>query len=891
MLFCNSNKLILRAVSAVLISGLLLSGAGIPSYAVADPSDAALAPPLFTKRPCEIVRNPDGSLDVVTNNDVIEAWDRETIRSVNAGETLGEFNRNRWAYMEVGILIGQMLILTQDKEHKLHNPKDILIPLIKKHIRNRKGESLHHSGLRPSGAGQAEILLEGYDIDGIEEVREGGEITGFSLPVTRNGTPAYRLIYNLQGGDTNILMNDKTNVYIRVESNIQNGRGSELFTKDDKSYFVIVNKGGYFGKFAKVATNVLMALKEAVESPASKRESTIPSIVKKWGLNEQVNGSFSKWVEKVTTKGYLGRDEVGYSPSEGFSFEAVNFVCSVLTDYYPEFADMRAEFDVVDEIALYSGVPINKQLSDRLKNTTGYLQAITSGKKDVSTVYNELQSELTKGDVWTVLLLLKWCGNVAELDKYPNEQQKARVFLQYFTRRYLNEHKDVLGAFADFVFSKVATAQSKVSRPEGDGSVKVAIMLTGAQQLGNWLKAKAQVSEKKIVFKELLLTMAMVDSLEHIVDIDTVFMTQQSKEFMRKYLSENGILNDETRHIVFVDTGFTGSINQFLLRDLRDRHIGEDFLLLGQFCQPWSEYLASGLNKQSGWEGAEERLQKFIFVMDDGFEASMTSPVRFHDGIQVTVAPTPRPWFCELVKNEMEILAGLKSEPEKGTTSTKRLPTASTSGKTEDISKPTATPVAVSPDSERIHTTNFQDTLTYIQAKENKRAKQAEEEPRPTIVALGTSWITGYEEGRYLQHSALNPLLTSMGKRPQFIVGDDKDLLAEIKKKMATKGFENARVIVLAGEETVTKDLTELNNGKNILLGVDNKYLVVDSYVRVMEMLEIASKLALDPDTPPNSPNIPMERRGSFWVFIPKAEPIVRNYEQLKATYKAQEFA
>jgi len=207
--------------------------------------------------------------------------------------------------------------------------------------------------------------------------------------------------------------------------------------------------------------------------------------------------------------------------------------------------------------------------------------------------------------------------------------------------------------------------------------------------------------------------------------------------------------------------------------------------------------------------------------------------------------------------------------------------------------KDNASPITVniSPDSERIHTTNFQDTLTYIQAKEDKRAKQAKEEPRPTIVALGTSWITGYEEGRYLQHSALNPLLSSMGKRPQFIVGDDKDLLKEIKKKMGEKGFEKARVIVLAGEETVTKDLAGLNIGNNILLGVDNKYLVVDSYVRVMEMLEIASKLALDPDTPPNSPNIPMERRGSFWVFIPKAEPIVRNYEQLKATYKAQEFA
>ena len=142
MLFCNSNKPILRAVSVVLISGLLLSGAGIPSYAVADPSDAALAPPLFTKRPCEIVRNPDGSLDVVTNNDVIEAWDRETVRSYGQGVTAsGDASRNRWAYVDIGILIGQMLILTQDKEHKLHNPKDRLIYLIKKHIRNRNGES------------------------------------------------------------------------------------------------------------------------------------------------------------------------------------------------------------------------------------------------------------------------------------------------------------------------------------------------------------------------------------------------------------------------------------------------------------------------------------------------------------------------------------------------------------------------------------------------------------------------------------------------------------------------------------------------------------------------------------------------------------------------------
>ncbi|MBI4706829.1 MAG: hypothetical protein HY761_02765 [Candidatus Omnitrophica bacterium] len=443
---------------------------------------------------------------------------------------------------------------------------------------------------------------------------------------------------------------------IRLESKQPpDGRASELFAKDEKPYFVIVNKKDYFGKFTETAVNVLMALKEAIEIPSDKRASRISLIVKKYGFNEQLSSHFSEGVKGTSMRG-------GDSSQEGFSFEAVRSVCSILTYYYPEFADIRAEYDVISEIALASGMPINKELKNRLQKVMEYLEIVLSGKEDPGTVYDKLQNELTEDNTYTVILLLKWCGNVAELDNYPNEQQKARVFLKYFTGRYLNEYKDVLDAFADFVFGKVATAQSRVSHFGGDESVKVAIMLTGAQQLGNWLKAKAQASGKKIVFKELLLTMAMVNSLEYFVDTDTVFLTQQSEEFMRRYLSESGILTSETKHVVFVDTGFKGSLNQFMHRDLRDRNIGEDFLLLGQFASSFQEYLASGLNKQSGWQGDEKRLRRFIFVMDDGFEASTTSAVRFHDGIQVTVASTPRPWFCALVKNEIEKLAGVMPE-------------------------------------------------------------------------------------------------------------------------------------------------------------------------------------------------------------------------------------
>jgi len=203
--YTTKYKLALRVLSAVLINAFFLSS--IPSYAITTSSnDFALAPPLRTA-PCEIVYDKKtGKCDVVTNNDVIEAWDRETVRSYEQGVTVsGEAFRNRWAFVDVGILIGQMLMITQ--KHKLENPKNILKDLIWKHIRNRGGEG--------------EILLEGYDIDGIEEAREGEKITGFVLPVTRNGTPAYRLVYSLKDesgdSDTSIPMKDEAKVYVRVE--------------------------------------------------------------------------------------------------------------------------------------------------------------------------------------------------------------------------------------------------------------------------------------------------------------------------------------------------------------------------------------------------------------------------------------------------------------------------------------------------------------------------------------------------------------------------------------------------------------------------------------------------------------------------------------------------
>lgn len=203
MIYPIKTKIFQRTICVVLICGLLLPCFGISSYAITDTTaDFALAPPLATKPPCEIRYDErTGTCDVVTNNDAIELRDMAAAAGARQGAAPGRIFRSKWAFMEVGTLISEMLSLS--RKQSLQNPKDILVPLIRKHISNRDGET--------------EILLEGFDIDGIEEIWDGEVLAGLSLPVMRNGELAYKLIYNLQKGDTVIQTKGGEDVYVAIE--------------------------------------------------------------------------------------------------------------------------------------------------------------------------------------------------------------------------------------------------------------------------------------------------------------------------------------------------------------------------------------------------------------------------------------------------------------------------------------------------------------------------------------------------------------------------------------------------------------------------------------------------------------------------------------------------
>lgn len=156
----------------------------------------------------------------------------------------------------------------------------------------------------------------------------------------------------------------------------------------------------------------------------------------------------------------------------------------------------------------------------------------------------------------------------------------------------------------------------------------------------------------------------------------------------------------------------------------------------------------------------------------------------------------------------------------------------------------------------------------------------------PVIIALGTSWIKGYS----LYKSAMFPMLKAVRELCAkngiiFICGKDESLLPEIEAQKFR--LPEAKIIVLADKKTVEgRDFMSLKDA--FLAGVDNSNLREKSYVRLPEMLALALNLGLGLDVYEKSPNIYTEDKGSFYLFMPNAEPIDWDNTDIGKIYEAQ---
>ncbi len=192
------------------------------------------------------------------------------------------------------------------------------------------------------------------------------------------------------------------------------------------------------------------------------------------------------------------------------------------------------------------------------------------------------------------------------------------------------------------------------------------------------------------------------------------------------------------------------------------------------------------------------------------------------------------------------------------------------------------------PEGPEIRASIFYDLIKRIQAQEGAG---------PIIIALGTTWIKGYEHDSFPQHNALNPLLTHIrgfcsSRNVSFLVRKDKELIDAIRAEKAKEANGGAKVIVLAGVGAVgSKEFEPLRTDSDVFIaGVNNKYLTVDSNTRLMEILTLTLELAFNIDEAIGYPDIRVIKHKIFpglYILFPFAFPL--DYEELRSIYKLQE--
>ncbi|MBN1353635.1 MAG: hypothetical protein JW994_03070 [Candidatus Omnitrophica bacterium] len=187
-----------------------------------------------------------------------------------------------------------------------------------------------------------------------------------------------------------------------------------------------------------------------------------------------------------------------------------------------------------------------------------------------------------------------------------------------------------------------------------------------------------------------------------------------------------------------------------------------------------------------------------------------------------------------------------------------------------------------------------------INTAKRLEALQAGKDSELSFIALGTDWIKGYDENNPRQYVALNPLVTSLAgfcerRGIQFEYGDDTEVADRVKRIKAANS--EARGIVLAGEDMVR--MLSLEDDKNVFLGgVNNENLTVESYMPIMEMLELLLML-LETDSIDEKAveraherlGVRFERGKTRYIFFTPERIVPEKYDTLEMVYKLQTFA
>jgi hypothetical protein len=177
------------------------------------------------------------------------------------------------------------------------------------------------------------------------------------------------------------------------------------------------------------------------------------------------------------------------------------------------------------------------------------------------------------------------------------------------------------------------------------------------------------------------------------------------------------------------------------------------------------------------------------------------------------------------------------------------------------------------------------------------RAFEAKGKNQKIIIGFDTSWIPGLdsEQGMAVQ-SLLSEIyrLTKTDGLENIIIlrGKGTSLASTIMKRAEETGTPLSNVVVLGSETTVQSDefaglRSTDTEQRAFLAGVNPKNLTENSYIRVLEMLTLAVKLAFGEIDSVPDPKISASKLGPrLWIFIPEAEPF--DFKELKQIYDSQ---
>ncbi|MCK4852124.1 MAG: hypothetical protein KAS86_03320, partial [Candidatus Omnitrophica bacterium] len=189
--------------------------------------------------------------------------------------------------------------------------------------------------------------------------------------------------------------------------------------------------------------------------------------------------------------------------------------------------------------------------------------------------------------------------------------------------------------------------------------------------------------------------------------------------------------------------------------------------------------------------------------------------------------------------------------------------------------------------SETVWANALLDTVAGLRAQPAKQAREK------IVIAIETDWLPGLQD--LLMQGVIRQLDKLEKKGTVRIVrGSGRDLADKLKQVVETERIPVKNIVVLADRKTVEKQEFALiraeddsDPDKAFIVGVDAGELTDNTYVRLLEMLTLALRLASSQKLFSNHSGIKLKKMNSrYYIFTPKAEPF--DIEIMKELYSAQ---